>query len=258
VKVATLGYGRTDRLVLFAAYIVMPVKSRIPQLAHRLIGVRIRHAEGSAKIWLSDRSELIVLQQVMIDGEYEAVETNHVDTIVDLGANIGISVLWFRARYPNATIIAVEPDPRTFAKLTRNVGDDPLVQCVHAAITTVGEPVPIVSSELSWVSRVDQVAGPNSTTVTGITMDELCTLYALERIDIMKVDIEGMEWHVLPTADCLGRTSEVIGEIHLDVAPEDPDTFFGAIEERFGLRRAVEPSGHLFRLRQPAVEDNCP
>ena len=128
-------------------------------------------------------------------------------------------------------IIAVEPDSRTFAKLERNVGGDSLVRCLHAAITNESRPVAITSSRLSWGSRVDQFASVQSTTVTGITLDDLCKRYTLERIDVMKIDIEGMEWSVLPAADCLARTSEVIGEIHLDIAPEDPSTFFGTIEE---------------------------
>ena len=100
IKVATLGYGRVDRLMLYVTYMLMPLKSRFAWLDDRLIGIRIYYAGVSARIWLSDRSELIVLQEVLIDGEYEAVEMNHVETIVDLGANIGISVLWFRAKTP--------------------------------------------------------------------------------------------------------------------------------------------------------------
>lgn len=40
--------------------------------------------------------------------------------IVDCGANIGASVLWFSARYPEAHIVAVEPAPDNFALLRRN------------------------------------------------------------------------------------------------------------------------------------------
>ena len=40
--------------------------------------------------------------------------------IVDCGANIGASVLWFHARYPEAHIVAVEPAPDNFAILRRN------------------------------------------------------------------------------------------------------------------------------------------
>jgi FkbM family methyltransferase len=40
--------------------------------------------------------------------------------IVDCGANIGVSVLWFTARYPEAKIVAIEPSPDNFALLVKN------------------------------------------------------------------------------------------------------------------------------------------
>jgi FkbM family methyltransferase len=43
--------------------------------------------------------------------------------IVDCGANIGASVLWFSARYPEAHIVAVEPSPDNFALLHKNCRD---------------------------------------------------------------------------------------------------------------------------------------
>jgi FkbM family methyltransferase len=40
--------------------------------------------------------------------------------IIDCGANIGASVLWFSARYPKAQILAVEPAPDNFVLLQKN------------------------------------------------------------------------------------------------------------------------------------------
>jgi FkbM family methyltransferase len=50
----------------------------------------------------------------------EIVASGKKPLIVDCGANIGASVLWFHARYPEAHIVAVEPAPDNFALLERN------------------------------------------------------------------------------------------------------------------------------------------
>jgi len=50
----------------------------------------------------------------------EIVASGRKPLIVDCGANIGASVLWFSARYPEAQIVAVEPAPDNFALLSRN------------------------------------------------------------------------------------------------------------------------------------------
>ena len=59
-------------------------------------------------------------------GEYldrvyqEIVSSGRAPLIVDCGANIGASVLWFLARYPKAHVVAVEPAPDNFALLRAN------------------------------------------------------------------------------------------------------------------------------------------
>jgi len=50
----------------------------------------------------------------------EIVASGKIPLIVDCGAHIGVSVLWFAARFPEAHIVAVEPAPDNFALLTRN------------------------------------------------------------------------------------------------------------------------------------------
>ncbi|MGD0730481.1 MAG: FkbM family methyltransferase [Terracidiphilus sp.] len=58
---------------------------------------------------------------VLIERIYrEIVAAGKKPLIVDCGANIGASVLWFTARYPEAHIVAIEPSPVNFALLRKN------------------------------------------------------------------------------------------------------------------------------------------
>ena len=41
--------------------------------------------------------------------------------IIDCGANVGLSVVYFKKKYPSAKIIAVEPDPALFKLLKKNI-----------------------------------------------------------------------------------------------------------------------------------------
>ena len=56
--------------------------------------------------------------------------------IIDCGANIGVSVLEWKTRWPMSRIICFEPDPDAFRLLTLNMerNDIPGVQCIHAAV----------------------------------------------------------------------------------------------------------------------------
>jgi FkbM family methyltransferase len=174
-----------------------------------------------AQLVLGDRSEINVLEEILVDDEYRDVRGRAATEILDLGSNIGASVLYFRSLFPMATIVAVEPNPTTFQRLAANVGRDPHVRCVQAAITAKPGAVAFAAGSLSWSSHIDH-SGCAATTVSGITLADLCQQQRLRRIDILKIDIEGAEWEVLETAD-LTHVCYVIGEVHPDPARDVAD-----------------------------------
>ncbi|WP_315817028.1 hypothetical protein [Paraflavitalea speifideaquila] len=57
-------------------------------------------------------TDFCVFRQVLVFDQYtiKGLKSEEVETIVDLGANIGLSVLYFKVKYPSARIIAVEPE----------------------------------------------------------------------------------------------------------------------------------------------------
>ena len=247
---AGLGRGRAARLWILAIALSMPLKSRIPQLAGRSVKLRLALPGLDADVWLSDHSELLVIEEIWRRGEYEAAAAaaREASTILDLGANVGLCALWFRALNPEARIVAVEPDPRTFAKLTRNVGADPRIEAVHAGIAPRSGTVTLTSSRDSWGSRI--AAGDESEDdgipVPGIGLDELVQTMALGPLDLVKMDIEGMEWQVLRSAACLSHVGMVIGEIHPEAGFGDSEQFLDAVASSHGLRRAPAPTARHF------------
>jgi FkbM family methyltransferase len=247
---AALGRGRAARLWILAIVLGMPLKSRIPRLADRSVKLRLALPGLDADVWLSDHSELLIIEEIWRRGEYEpaAAAARGASTILDLGANVGLCALWFRALNPDARIVAVEPDPRTFAKLSRNVGADPRIEAVNAGITPRSETVMLTSSSDSWGSRIGsgEGSGDDGIPVKGIGLDELVQTMALEPLHLVKMDIEGMEWQVLRSADCLSRVGMVIGEIHPEAGSEDPEQFLDAVASSHGLRRVPAPTARHF------------
>ena len=55
-------------------------------------------------------------------------------TIVDAGANSGMATLYYANKYPNAKIVAVEPEPSNYAALVKNVAPYPNVTPINAAL----------------------------------------------------------------------------------------------------------------------------
>jgi FkbM family methyltransferase len=187
----------------------MPLIVRIPALRGRVMSVSL----STGPFFFSDRSELVALSEVHVEGEYAANLPADPRVIVDLGANAGQASRYFRGLFPDALIVAVEPDPGTFEKLRRNVAGDPRIRVRQAAITTANGDVVLEQFDAaSWASRISHSGA--GITVPGITLDQLFHEEGLDRVDLMKVDIEGLEVAVLGTSSAASRVEAVVGELH--------------------------------------------
>jgi len=143
------------------------------------------------------------------------------ETILDLGGNIGLGALWFACNYPNAQICSVEPIPDNLAILKRNVDlNGAKVRIVEAAAglqdgTTrfsMSEDPRQHSTQIS-VLRTDKVVD-----VAVISVPSLMSLMGWDRIDLLKIDIEGAERDVLGgRPSWLTQVGTIIGEGHLGV-----------------------------------------
>jgi FkbM family methyltransferase len=62
-----------------------------------------------------------VFAQVLANREYRCLDQSEISgLVIDCGANIGLSTLYFLTRFPNAHLIAIEPDPDNFKMLAGN------------------------------------------------------------------------------------------------------------------------------------------
>lgn len=61
------------------------------------------------------------LEEVFKEGNYDFKSKNNEPYIIDAGANIGLSVIYFKKLYPNSKIVAFEPDPEIFKLLKENI-----------------------------------------------------------------------------------------------------------------------------------------
>ena len=155
--------------------------------------------------------------------EYAFAPRSATPHIVDGGAHIGLSVLYHKQRHPGATVVAFEPNPDGFALLRRNVADNGLtgVELVNAALApeagTIAFHVPrrgtrrhtwgSTGAPNPWLRR----GGYRRIEVPAVRLSE-----RLDRdVDLLKLDIEGMEAAVLDEAgERLSRVRHVIMEFH--------------------------------------------
>lgn len=166
-------------------------------------------------------SDFDVFEQHFIRREILSIKfpLSNVATIIDLGANIGVSVAVFRQMFPQARIIAVELEENNSKLCSLNHRDDSLVEVVTGAIWSHTGRVGMKDvGEGEWAFRVetDQSSEDDNNSVPAFTYRELLNLYSITRVDIMKMDIEGAEADVLEASadDIFSSTAIVILEVH--------------------------------------------
>lgn len=149
--------------------------------------------------------------------------------IVDAGANIGDSTVWYLNRFPDATVIAIEPDPENFKMLEQNCrpyGDRAVL--IQAALWHNDDDVlRMVDASMESAKSVSKAPGDSEFACHCVSVQNLLKRSSSERIDIFKCDIEGSELGLFShgAEEWLPRVRNIAIELH---TPECRDTVFAA------------------------------
>jgi len=179
--------------------------------------------------------------------------------IVDCGANIGASALWFEAQFPNSQIVCIEPEPGNFALLQRNCRGPAydLRQCGIAQ--NDGAAVLIDPGEGEWGYRTSPSgAGPQISMISLKTVIEQKPASAFTPL-ILKIDIEGAEKALFD-----GDTSLIDSFPVIILEPHDwllhgQETALGFFKFHVACRREIYIGGeNLFSLNYNAIAANSP
>jgi FkbM family methyltransferase len=180
--------------------------------------------------------------------------------VLDLGANLG----FFSARVaPRAQrVIAYEPMQINWDLLRRNTTGFAHVEGVRAGVAAARGRVRLDFA--TGACAGGDVAGE---TIETVSLDDVFAAHEIGRCDLLKIDVEGMEYEILDAAspEVLGRIAEIRAEYH-DVKPDDPRTRINNFEAFLCARGfAVEVVPHprkpnhgmLFATRERGVRKRC-
>lgn len=119
-------------------------------------------------------------------------------TIIDCGANIGLATIYFKKKFPDAQIVAFEPDPNIFNVLKNNVlalGYDDVI-CRNEAVSDKDAVLNFWLEGGHSGMIVSDDKNPAIISVKAIRLKSFLSSY--KRISFLKIDIEGEEIHVIP------------------------------------------------------------
>jgi FkbM family methyltransferase len=204
---ATVGMDIPTRVWVLAATLLMSTHRW-----RRPLRLRIRGPLGPMSFTVPDYAAIQVLREVFVYREYDLELPRRPRAILDLGSHVGASILHFALRYPGVPIVGLEPNPALFPILSRNVRDLPGVTVHQAAVTPDGRPATFAEATTSWAGSTASADGVIRTfDVPGLALDDLLARY---NADVVKMDVEGAEFAVLPASRRLQSLLAVVGELH--------------------------------------------
>jgi FkbM family methyltransferase len=172
-------------------------------------------------------SDLQVFNQVMVLKEYQTIidfvsahyRPEKITSIVDAGANIGLTSLYFHRFFPSSKILAIEAAPDNFVQLQKNILLNNALNIIpiHRALWFEKGMLKISNNFRDRQQWSTQVGTSGTAEVSAVTLEEAIKIGALLGIDILKIDIEGAEKFLL-TDDSflkhLAATKFIAIEIH--------------------------------------------
>jgi FkbM family methyltransferase len=186
--------------------------------------------------YFNQSQALFLVHEVFVNGTYAFVARHARPRIIDCGANIGVSTLFFKALYPLSSVIAIEPDRAAFDRLSDTVARNRLreVTLINAALGEVEGTTPFYRDASDpgsiTASTIRRPGGTTSEQAPSIRLSPLIS----EPVDFLKLDVEGAEYGVLRelvAADAIRSVRQMVVEYHqVDAEPFGADWIVNALK----------------------------
>lgn len=206
-QAARLGWARTIQLRILRRLGVREVRISVPGLKNR-VAVRVADSD------IYDFTHSLGRGKEPISLGFEP------RIIVDAGANVGYSVLRFFELFPQAKVIAIEPDQTNISQLRKNCAGYDNLTVEPKALWS--HPTRLKITNPNDASNAFMVIEDSDGEIEAISIGDLVERYALETIDLLKIDIEGSEKEVFehPNSQTwLGRVRALLVETHDNMRP---------------------------------------
>jgi FkbM family methyltransferase len=195
--------------------------------------------------YMSSQSLRSLISEVFINNDYFVNCKKSNPYIIDLGGNIGITTLYYKTLYPQSEILVFEPSSTLFKKLSNNIQKNSLKN-----ITAVNKAVFSQEGALYFTDN-SNLNGQVSTKKTNTPIQTtILSKHINKDVDILKMDIEGAELHVLNDLHITKKIKH-IKNIVLEYHHND----FDSNEKLYELLKIFESNNFSYKIKSAHNND---
>ncbi|MEW6036215.1 MAG: FkbM family methyltransferase [Candidatus Micrarchaeota archaeon] len=163
-----------------------------------------------------------VLNDIWIRNTYAppGFEIRETDTVMDIGAHIGVFTIYAASKARKGKVFAFEPFPGNYAMVLENIGLNSAGNVVpfNAAVAGSGGKKRLFLSDENVchsLYRFDR-QGEKSVAVESMTLAQIFEKNGIGKVDLLKIDCEGAEYDILMGSDdsTLGKIEKISMEYH--------------------------------------------
>jgi FkbM family methyltransferase len=180
-------------------------------------------------------SDIPTFDQVFLNEEYEMKLPFVPKTIIDAGANIGLASIYFISSYPEAQIVAIEPDDENYEVLCNNIKPYENINSIKAGLWYKTAELEISDKYKmgKWAMVVEEKKENLTGGINTITITEIMQKVGWETVDLLKIDIEGSERFLFKEnyLSWLPKCKVIVIELHDWMVKGCTKIFFEALHE---------------------------
>lgn len=193
---------------------------------NELIDVQLRWPMRCRLSFRPSSNDIYTFREILIERVYQELAdcVPAADTIIDLGANIGLATLYFAAKYPRARLLCIEPDAENYGLLQKNtayLAEQQRCHTLQAAVwrehAAVVLSAPVAGHVNQYRAEDAKTVGAGQQQITGMSMWEIIEASGFATVDILKIDIEGAETEIFRgNTDWIKNVKNIAIEFHED------------------------------------------
>src|SRR6266446_8444807 len=181
---------------------------------------------GRDIFYRSGTTDPFVLYQVLLrsgkKAEYYVPPALRPKIILDIGSNIGASIIYFHRQFPDASILGFEPHPDTFRILQENVAHLRGVTIFNYGLGATHQAIAVRADKVNFGAfstggPFKDRGHPAATVECEVRrLDDVLREIGITQVDLIKIDCEGAEADVFSTLpdEILHHCQWIVGEFH--------------------------------------------